>query len=212
MEQFVRADAILTENGYEYGKSIQIKDGLIKDVRDACSFRGHGEAIDFSGCIISPCFCDYHLHFFETTPEHLKTISHTLISYGITNVVEGGDRRLAGFNAKQVLKAMIDIEIAGFAVYICDQSEIVCLGIDVGFHMHRHDPLPVHLTGIVDILFTQTQPTVRGKIEDTRFALKRIGLISRGIYIGAQVHRFLPFSIDHITIKQVGSPETSRHI
>ncbi|MEN8263083.1 MAG: amidohydrolase family protein [Nitrospirota bacterium] len=117
MEQLVRADAILTENGFEYGKSIQIEDGVIKEVRDTGCFGTHREVIDFSGYTLSPCFCDYHLHFFEKKQESLNVISDTLISYGITKVIEGGDSEFAGFNAKSLLKSRVDIVTAGFAVY-----------------------------------------------------------------------------------------------
>jgi imidazolonepropionase-like amidohydrolase len=117
MKQIVRADSILTENGFEYDKSIQIEDGLIKEVRDTGCFGAHREVIDFSGYTISPCFCDYHLHFFEKKQESLNVISDTLISYGITKVIEGGDSGFAGFNAKSLLKSRVDIVTAGFAVY-----------------------------------------------------------------------------------------------
>ncbi len=117
MELLVRADAILTEDGFEYDKSVQIEDGVIKDVKDKGSFSAHREVIDFPGHTISPCFCDYHLHFFEKKQESLNVISNNLISYGITKVTEGGDSGFAGFRAKQVLKGKIVVETAGFAVY-----------------------------------------------------------------------------------------------
>lgn len=117
MECLVKADAILTENGFERDRFLHIKDGTVSDIKDSSCSMDCPAIIDFTGCILIPGFCDYHLHFFKKNSLSDDAIIETLRSHGITEVFEGGDSRLHGFITRDAAAGRIEIKSAGCAIH-----------------------------------------------------------------------------------------------
>ncbi len=116
-EYYVTAESIVTDSGTILNKSLHVKDGLIEGFVDAKMISDRSILLDYPGCIISPCFCDYHLHFFKDTAEYQEAAVGALISTGITKVYEGGDNNLVGLHAKKQLEDRLDIKASGYAIY-----------------------------------------------------------------------------------------------
>jgi imidazolonepropionase-like amidohydrolase len=96
---------------------LRVKDGIIQaisaDMPDASGY----EIIDLSDLTLSPCFCDYHLHFSEQAKTTAESLAAVLIRYGIGRAYEGGDKGLAGLSVKETLKGIPGIMTSGYALY-----------------------------------------------------------------------------------------------
>jgi hypothetical protein len=116
-EYMLTADAILTETGFAAGRAIKIIDGYIDLIdNDLISDTGI-KVLNFAGCTIISCFCDYHLHFFRRDSAEAESITGDLISHGIISVVDGGSKDLYSFELKESLSHKLDIKTAGCALY-----------------------------------------------------------------------------------------------
>ena len=115
-EFIVTADSIFTANGLETGVALGIKDGYIDDINDISRFHRDTGVLNFAGYRVTPCFCDYHLHFFKGTSE-IEKITAAVISQGITKVYEGGDRHLYSMEIQGKVKDRFEIKTAGYAIY-----------------------------------------------------------------------------------------------
>jgi imidazolonepropionase-like amidohydrolase len=94
-----------------------VRDGIIQTISvDTPDFSGN-EIIDLSDLTLSPCFCDYHLHFSEQTKAAAESVGASLLRYGIGKAYEGGDKGLAGLSVKKTLKGMPGIMTSGYALY-----------------------------------------------------------------------------------------------
>jgi imidazolonepropionase-like amidohydrolase len=116
-EYFIKADAILTADGLVRNKALHIVDGIIAGFPDNHLIDDTLDVLDYPGHIITPCFCDYHMHFFSHIPEDINAVATDLKASGITRVFEGGDKSLSGLQAKDQLKNNLDIKAAGCAIY-----------------------------------------------------------------------------------------------
>ncbi len=116
-EYFVKADAILTAHGFVSNKALHILNGIIAGFSDNHLIDENADVLHYPGNIISPCFCDYHMHFFSHTPEDINAAANTLKASGITRVFEGGDKNLSGLRAKDHFKNRMEIKAAGYAIY-----------------------------------------------------------------------------------------------
>ena len=96
---------------------LRVKDGLIQAISDGMPDVSGIEIVDLSGLIVSPCFCDHHLHFSEKAKAVAESVGASLLRHGISNAYEGGDRGLAGLSVKETLKGMPGIMAAGYALY-----------------------------------------------------------------------------------------------
>lgn len=107
----------LLENG-----SLVVKDGKIAAIYEDSSHdaieKAHGAiTAQFFGEIITPPFCDYHLHFFASSWARSKEISAGLAEAGITVAYEAGDAHLSGLQAKEELRGKVDIKTCGLALH-----------------------------------------------------------------------------------------------
>jgi imidazolonepropionase-like amidohydrolase len=116
-EYMLTADAILTETGFAAGRALIIKDGYIDRIDSALTGDAGIKVLDFAGCTITPCFCDYHLHFFSRDSAEADSIAGDLISHGIKSVVDGGSKDLYSFKMKESVGHKLDIKTAGSALY-----------------------------------------------------------------------------------------------
>lgn len=113
----LKADSILTENGFESDKFIKVVNGRINAIEAKYPSDPNIEILDYTGYTISPCFIDYHLHLFKLSPtEEQKTIA-ALNAHGITEIYEGGTSDLHAINIKRTLKNEIRIKTAGCALF-----------------------------------------------------------------------------------------------
>ena len=96
---------------------LSIRDGMIQAISDGMPDCSGDEIVDLSHLVISPCFCDYHLHFSEQAKTASDSISAELLRYGIVLAYEGGDRELTGLFVREDLKGMPKIITSGYALY-----------------------------------------------------------------------------------------------
>lgn len=94
-----------------------IRDGIVEGFKHAADNSPGSIVLDFSGCILSPFFCDYHLHFAQDSLAAGKQIAETLTQHGIKEVYEGGDSHLAGVEMKNLLKDRLEVKTSGCAIY-----------------------------------------------------------------------------------------------
>jgi len=96
---------------------LSVEDGIIHKISDAMPGFSGDEVLDFSTLTLSPCFCDYHLHFSELAKAAAESSGVSLLRYGIGKAYEGGDKGLAGLSVKEALKGMPGIVTSGYALY-----------------------------------------------------------------------------------------------
>ncbi len=113
----VTADSILTEGGFVTIRGLKIKGGDIDAMPEKASVLSPIEKIDYKGCAITPCFCDYHLHFFKQRGNHERDITNDLRTSGITKVYDGGSQDLYGIQLREKSKNNISIKTSGCALY-----------------------------------------------------------------------------------------------
>jgi imidazolonepropionase-like amidohydrolase len=76
-----------------------------------------GEVVNFPGCIITPPFCDYHLHFSADKLMQTQSVVRQLHTHGIMKAYEGGEKNLSGLSLKRDLQGIVDIKTSGYAFY-----------------------------------------------------------------------------------------------
>ncbi len=116
-EYIVIADFILTEEGLEAGKYLEVRNGYIYDIHDSSCICPGITVLDFRGYSVTPCFSDYHLHLFSHSSHAKEEIVSGLRKYGIKYVYDGGTPDLHALKLKTNLKKKITIKTAGAALY-----------------------------------------------------------------------------------------------
>jgi len=116
-EFFLKAASLLTGQGLVRNKALHIKNGIISGFPDDYLINKTANVLDYPDHVITPCFCDYHLHFFNDSPEFIAAIARDLITSGIKSVLEGGDKHLTGLKLKNQLQDRLNIKSAGCAIY-----------------------------------------------------------------------------------------------
>ncbi|KPK02260.1 MAG: hypothetical protein AMK71_02845 [Nitrospira bacterium SG8_35_4] len=116
-EYVVIADALLAENGFVTDRAVRIKDGFIADITARAQASDKVYVLDFSGHSIAPCFCDYHLHFFQRSTEKIGEITDHLTKSGISKVYEGGDAHGCGMEVKKAVADRLAVQTSGYALY-----------------------------------------------------------------------------------------------
>ncbi len=96
---------------------LSIKDGVIQSISDEMPDCPGDEIVDFGSLAISPCFCDYHLHFSEQVRSAAESIGIGLLRSGIARAYEGGDKGLTGLSVRETLKGMPKIMTSGYALF-----------------------------------------------------------------------------------------------
>ena len=113
----VKTDSILTKKGFESDIALRIRDGRIIDINDISVFDASAEQIDFTNYTVTPCFCDYHLHLFNTDHAQQDKVVRELNTYGITTVCDGGSKDLSSLEIKNTIIKSMEIKSAGYAIY-----------------------------------------------------------------------------------------------
>jgi imidazolonepropionase-like amidohydrolase len=90
---------------------------IIEDISDSLPVRQGMRHLDFTGFVVSPFFCDYHLHFSHSALASPDKITEALLQNGIYKVCEGGDSLLSGLEMKKLLKDRLEVRTAGYAIY-----------------------------------------------------------------------------------------------
>ncbi len=94
-----------------------VRDNKIEEIKGGLHKSSGNVTLDLTGYILSPFFCDYHLHFAPDSIAAGKQIAETLLQYGIKKVYEGGDSHLTGMEMKQLLKDRLEVKTSGYAIY-----------------------------------------------------------------------------------------------
>ena len=114
----IKADHIFSPStDFTAEKYLLLKDGIIEKISDSLPAYQGMRQLDFTGFVVSPLFCDYHLHFSGSALAVSSGISEALLQNGIYKVCEGGDSILSGLEMKRLLKDRLEIRTAGYAVY-----------------------------------------------------------------------------------------------
>jgi len=113
----VKADSILTAKGFEPDKALRIRDGCIVDIDDISAFTGTTELLDFTGYMITPCFCDFHLHLFRKESAEQDKVVRALNEYGVFTVFDGGSQDLYSLEIKDRFKNSLKIKAVGHAIH-----------------------------------------------------------------------------------------------
>jgi len=96
---------------------LRVRDGMIQEISNDRAGFSNDEIIDFSTLTLSPCFCDFHLHFAEQTKAVTESIGNSLLRHGISRAYEGGDKGLTGLSVKKTLRGMPEIMTSGYALF-----------------------------------------------------------------------------------------------
>jgi imidazolonepropionase-like amidohydrolase len=67
--------------------------------------------------MVIPPLCDHHVHFFDSSPEALRTVKKALTSSGIVRVHDGGSASCHGLRAKKHFGQSLEIKSCGYALY-----------------------------------------------------------------------------------------------
>ncbi len=118
----VKADAIVSPGkGFVTGRSLILKGGIVERIADSGYSEPGMSVVDFTGFVLSPPFCDYHLHFFKSGLGRTDDIVSALAASGVFRVFEAGDGSASGIQTKHTLGrspgAIPDIKTSGFALY-----------------------------------------------------------------------------------------------
>ena len=99
-------------------KYLLLKNGAIEEISDdPPPAQQYMRQLDFTGFVVSPFFCDYHLHFSDKALGASHEISAVLLQNGIHKAYEGGDCLLSGLEMKKLLKDRVEVRTAGYAIY-----------------------------------------------------------------------------------------------
>lgn len=96
---------------------LRVKDGIIQTISDDMPKFPGDEIIDLSTLMVSPCFCDFHLHFSGQAMAAPESVGALLLRYGISKAYEGGDKKSAGLSVKKTLNGRPGIITSGYALY-----------------------------------------------------------------------------------------------
>ena len=105
------------------GTALLIQEGMIRriygpeTVDDPKTIEGNVTVYQYPDFVISPPFCDYHLHFPKASLPEVAAIASALQKSGIMRVHEAGDKNMAGIETKKALGDRIDIRTSGYAIY-----------------------------------------------------------------------------------------------
>ena len=114
----IKADHIFSAfTDFTAKRYLLLKDGIIENISDSLPVHQGMRHLDFTGFVVSPFFCDYHLHFSHDALASSGGIAETLLQYGIKRVYEGGDSDLSGIEMKNLLRESLDIRTSGYALY-----------------------------------------------------------------------------------------------
>jgi imidazolonepropionase-like amidohydrolase len=116
----IRADGVFVPGNSGAGRTpcyLVIRSGTIEDFNGPPDEAAGGKIFDLAGFVLSPFFCDYHLHFAANTIAAGKQIAETLLQHGIKKVYEGGDSHLTGMEMKNLLKNRLEVKTSGYAIY-----------------------------------------------------------------------------------------------
>lgn len=96
---------------------LRIREGIIQKISYDMPDVSGSEIADFRSLTLSPCFCDYHLHFSARAKTAAESIGASLRRQGISEAYEGGDKGMAGLSVKETLRGMLRIMTSGYALY-----------------------------------------------------------------------------------------------
>jgi imidazolonepropionase-like amidohydrolase len=117
-DMIIKADGIFSPSIDFTGKRyLLLKDGIIEDISGSMPVFQGMRLLDFTGFIVSPFFCDYHLHFSHSALASFDKIAEALLRNGIHEVFEGGDGQLSGMEMKKLMKCRLDVKTAGYALH-----------------------------------------------------------------------------------------------
>ena len=94
-----------------------LNNGIIEKISDSLPAHQGRRCLDLTGFVVSPFFCDYHLHFSGSALAVSDKTSKALLQNGINKVCEGGDSRLSGLEMKKLLKDRLEVRTSGYAIY-----------------------------------------------------------------------------------------------
>jgi imidazolonepropionase-like amidohydrolase len=98
-------------------KYLLLNNGFIENISDIPSVYPGMRHLDFTGLVVSPFFCDYHLHFSNVALATPHRTAEVLLQNGICKVCEGGDSLLSGLEMKKLVKDKLEVRTSGYAIY-----------------------------------------------------------------------------------------------
>ena len=114
----IKADHIFSPSADCTAKRyLLLKNGIIENISDSLPAHQGRRCLDLTGFVVSPFFCDYHLHFSGSALAVSDKTSKALLHNGINKVCEGGDSRLSGLEMKKLLKDRLEVMTSGYAIY-----------------------------------------------------------------------------------------------
>jgi len=114
----VKADRIFSPfEGGRTNKYLLLNKGTIEKISDSPLSHQGMRQLDFTGFVVSPFFCDKHLHFSDKALAASQKIYEALLQNGIHEVCEGGDSLLSGLEMKRLLRARVEVRTAGYAIF-----------------------------------------------------------------------------------------------
>ena len=117
-QMLIRAERIICHSAGEgLFQALLVRNGRIGDI---CRTSSSSDAValhDFPGCVIAPCFCDYHLHFSGKAAGSGAEVVEELLSHGVVRVYESGDSQGAGLEMKTLFRKTIEVVAAGYALF-----------------------------------------------------------------------------------------------
>ena len=87
-------------HGFIPDRYLLLNNGIIEWIDGSIPPFTDADILDFPGSVISPPFCDYHLHFSKGALDLHNEITSCLIAHGILTAFEGGDKDLSGKRIK----------------------------------------------------------------------------------------------------------------
>lgn len=98
-------------------KYLLLNNGIIENISDSPPVHQGMRHLDFTGFVVSPLFCDYHLHFSVSSLAASHRTAEVLLQNGICKVCEGGDSLLSGLEMKKLLNGKLEVRTSGYAIY-----------------------------------------------------------------------------------------------
>lgn len=94
-----------------------LNNGIIENISGSLPVHKEMRQLDFTGFVVSPFFCDYHLHFSDSALAASDRIAEALLQNGIHKVYDGGGSLLSGVEMKKLLKYRLEVRTSGYAIY-----------------------------------------------------------------------------------------------
>jgi imidazolonepropionase-like amidohydrolase len=120
----VRAGSLFAPGrGFIKDVMLLIREGVIvgiyrPGVQDNCELPEEKVIVhDYLDSVLSPPFCDYHLHFPKARLSEGDIVASALLKSGIMRVHEAGDKNMAGIEMEKAIGERIDIKTSGYAIY-----------------------------------------------------------------------------------------------